>query len=48
MVELHCPMCDGAVLVAFEEAQLRCEECAITVEIDAARVVRPMVLPAAA
>ena len=34
MVELECPMCEGAVLVAFEAPELRCQDCAISVEID--------------
>ena len=48
MVELDCPMCDGAVLVAFDAPQLRCAGCAISVEIDATPADRPLVLPAAA
>jgi hypothetical protein len=38
MVELECPMCDGAVLVAFDAADLACRDCATTVEIDAVDV----------
>lgn len=34
MVQLECPLCDGAVLVAFEASELRCRDCAITVAID--------------
>lgn len=38
MVELDCPMCDGALLVAFDAAELACRACAITVEIDVVEV----------
>ena len=38
MVELECPMCDGAVLVAFDAPELACRDCAMTVEIDAVEV----------
>jgi hypothetical protein len=34
MVKLECPLCDGAVLVAFEAPELRCGDCAISVELD--------------
>lgn len=48
MLELDCPRCDEALLVAVNAAQLRCEPCAITVEIDADPADRTFVLPAAA
>ena len=38
MVELECPMCDGAILVAFDARELGCRDCGISVEIDVVEV----------
>ena len=38
MIELECPLCDRAVPVAFDAAELACRGCAISVEIDVVEV----------
>jgi len=48
MIELECPMCDEATVVAFDATELRCEGCAISVGIYARPAERAFVLSAAA
>ena len=33
MIELECPLCDDAVLIAFDATDLRCDGCAVTVDL---------------
>jgi hypothetical protein len=33
MIEIECPMCEDALRIAFNATELRCEGCAITVDL---------------